>query len=236
LLTRALLVVGGTVLATVVGWLISTSSASAATSTPTTLLPTVPGVPPVSSVLGTTTHAVTTALPPTTGVREVTGALGTAVHRLRDHVPGRVVVAPLNVLPVPPVATPTPVRAGSTSTQAGDRTPDRAASVAVPDVPPPAHVGAVSVRSQVDRSPAAAPHHATPAPARQVPGPAPWHPAPVPAPAPGGGAGVVCLGGFGFLPESGTWPAPGFDVVLAVEVSTPLGRPSAGRQPGITPD
>ncbi len=255
LLSRALLVLSGAVLATVAGWLISSAAASADT------LPTIPAVPtPVTSVLRTADHAVAEvltshprsaaplahALPlpgtpgqATDGVRGVAGALGNAVSRLRAQMPGRSVVVPLNVLPATPAATPTPVRAGSMSTPADDRAPDRAASVAATEVPPPAHVGAVPARFLVARSPVAAPVATgrTPvAPAPAAPYPAPWNPIPVPPATGGGGVCAPSLGGVGFDDESGTWPGPGFDLVRAVEASTPLGTPGPGRQPGITPD
>ncbi|HEY0805499.1 MAG TPA: hypothetical protein VGD84_10550, partial [Pseudonocardiaceae bacterium] len=110
LVTRTLFVLGGTVAATAVGWLISSASASADT------LPdlTVPGthadqattphavIDSVSGVLGAVgmPAAQVPALPPPPAVA---GALSGAVTRLGDHVPlGRdILVTPPATMPAP---------------------------------------------------------------------------------------------------------------------------------------
>jgi hypothetical protein len=70
-----------------------------------------------------------------------------------------------------------------------------------------------------------------------LPVPTPWSPVTVPtAPSGSGGAGVPGGAGIGLVDQTGAYPVPGLDLVHVVPVTSPLGRVTSGRQPGITPD
>jgi hypothetical protein len=239
LLWRALFVLGGAVLATVAAWLISSASASADTLPvpPATVVDTVANA--ASDALTSVTAPAKAAVPPPAalpsqaagGVGRVTGALRTAVSQLGDHVPTKSVVVP--ALAAQP-STPTAV-----STQAG-RTqhrslPRQAAATGMA----PASTGAVPVQRSKGRSRAGAAPVAVPAvPVLPVlPVPTPWSPVTVPtAPSGSGGAGAPGGAGIGLVDQTGAYPVPGLDLVQVVPVTSPLGRVTSGRQPGITPD
>jgi hypothetical protein len=251
LLSRALFVLGGAVAATVIGWLLSTGTASADT------LPVMPAPPSVdtTTVLHSASDALTSVAAPATvtaparsgvpagslpplagadGVRNVTGALSGAVRQLGDHVPvdRTVVVAPLTALPSTATTVSTPA---GRSGPAGGHTSLRTLPVPAAVTTPPASSGpVVAQRSQV-RPPAGrlvrAPGHLPVPPSA----PTPWSPVSVPA-APSGGVGATGLGELGFADQSGTFAVPGPDAVRVVPVTAPLGQVTAGRQPGITPD
>ncbi|HVV22323.1 MAG TPA: hypothetical protein VHF06_23010 [Pseudonocardiaceae bacterium] len=245
LLSRVLFVLGGAVAATVIGWLLSTATASAGT------LPVTPPPSVGTAVLHSTSDALgsvapqpKTTVPPasaplptlggTDGVRDVTGALSRAVTQLGDHVPvdRTVVVAPLTALPSTPTTVSTP--AGQ-SGPAGGHASTRALSVPAAATTPPAPSGSV-VAQRFDVRPPAGP---TPSAPRHVPArpsvPTPWPPAGVPT-APSGGIGATSIGELGFADQTGTFAVPCPGVVRVVPVTAPLGQVTAGRQPGITPD
>lgn len=234
-LFRVLIVLGGAVAATAVGWLISSATAGADT------LPAAP--PPVLGAalgsVGTPTEstvpasATTAALALPDGVRGVTRALGSAVRQLGDHVPvdRTVVVAPLTVLPS--TKAPVSTHAGQ-SGPAGGSTSARALP-ATAAVPQPAPIGSgTAQRTQVQppagpRSPARPGTPAVPA------APVPFGPVTVPA-APTGGVGSAGVGGIGFADHSGTFLVPRLDSDRVAPTTDAHGHGTTGRQPGITPD
>jgi hypothetical protein len=238
LLTRVLFVIGGTVAATALGWLISSATASAATfpglnvpgthanptgavtgvltsltlpATPAPTVPTVPKLPP----------------PPagTPSMSGVAGALRTAVGRL--SIDRAAPVAPL--IAQPPTSTSAP--AGQSGPASGPA-PSRPLPTMASGAPAPAGPARVveSLSRQVTGSVLpAAPHPTTP-------NPVPWSPVTVPATPGGSVGGATGTGGLGLVDTSGTFPVPGLDVVRVIPVTVPLGRVTTGKQPGITPD
>jgi hypothetical protein len=242
LLTRVLFVIGGTVAATALGWLISSATASAATLPDTHAGP----VAPVTGLLDKITLPAAPAAtvpnlpagpasavpklpaPPAAEMSRVAGALRTAVSQLGSRVPA-VPVTPLAARP--PTSPSAPVgRSGSVSGPA----PARPLSTAT-TVTPIASSSATVVRSLSRQAGGPVPPPA-PRPVPTVPNPAPWSPVTVPA-APGGSVGgATGAGGLGLVDTSGTFPVPGLDVVRVVPVTVPLGRVTTGKQPGITPD
>lgn len=219
---RVLFVLGGAVAATAIGWLISSATASADT------LP----VPPVAPVVDVLASAGVPAKPADLPIA-LPDTVTRTLRQIGDHVPvDPAVVAPaLTALSPAPVSTPAP---GGQSTPAGGRThartlPGPAAVTARPTPSGPA------VARHVARPPAG---HLLPIP-RPVPtaptSPTPWPPAGVPA-APSGGLGSTGPGGVGFADAQGTPLLPRGDVVRVVPATAAPRHPSAGRQPGSTPD
>jgi hypothetical protein len=187
---------------------------------------------------------------PATGVGKVTGALSTAVGRIGSEMPvgHGVAVTQLPVWPSIPISVSTPAgRSGSV------RGPAPAESrYAVTAAARPVTTGPVAaVRSVPDRAVArpvvgraTTRHvgHRPVLPFRPVvpsaPVRSPWSPVTVPT-TPGGGGGVggsSGAGGVGLVDQAGTPHVPAFDAIRVVPVTTPLGRVTAGRQPGTTPD
>ncbi|HEX5404050.1 MAG TPA: hypothetical protein VFX16_17320 [Pseudonocardiaceae bacterium] len=240
LLCRALLVLGGAVLATAAVWLISSASASAGTLPvpPATVLDSVAhsAADVVAPVVHPATVPAPAALPSQAagGVRGVTGALRTAVSQLGAHVPAKNVVEPA---PAARPATPGDVSTlVDRSTRAVDRVRHRALPTAAATGTAPTRAGFVLVRRLSNRSRTGATPTAVPTPP-VLPVPVPWSPITVPgAPGGTGGAGAPGGGGLGLVDQTGTLPVPGLDLVRVVPVTAPLGRVTAGRQPGITPD
>jgi hypothetical protein len=239
LLTRVLFVIGGTVAATALGWLISSATASAAT---------VPGlnIPgthanPTGAVTGVLTSLTLPAAPAptvpavpklpappagTASMSGVAGALRTAVGRL--SVDRAAPVAPL--IAQPPTSTSAPAgQSGPASGPAPTRPLPTVATVA------PAPAGSAAVVESLSRQVTGPVLPAAPHPT--APNPVPWSPVTVPA-APSGGTvgGTTGAGGLGLVDTSGTFPVPGLDVVRVIPVTVPLGRVTTGKQPGITPD
>ncbi|HYS36256.1 MAG TPA: hypothetical protein VEO01_11550 [Pseudonocardiaceae bacterium] len=235
LLTRVLFVLGGTVAVTALGWLISSTTASAAT------LPdlNVPGTHanPAGGVTGVLTSLTLPAAPTptvpklpaspagTASMSGVAGELRTAVGRL--SVDRAVPVAPL--IAQPPTSTSAPAgQSGSVSGPAPARPLPTVTTLAPAPAGPATVVESLSPQVTGPVLPAA-PHPATP-------NPVPWSPITVPA-APGGSVGgATGAGGLGLVDTSGTFPVPGLDVVRVIPVTVPLGRVTTGKQPGITPD
>jgi hypothetical protein len=232
LLIRVLFVLGGTVAATALGWLISSATASAAT------LPdlNVPGThsAPVTGLLDEITlpagPASTTMpkLPPSPTAAGVAGELRTAVSQLGSRVRA-VPVAPLTAQP--PTSPSAPAgRSGPVSGPAPARSLPTVTTVA------PVLTGPATVVRSLSRQAAALVPPAAPQPIPMMPNPAPWSPVTVPA-APGGSVGgATGAGGLGLVDTSGTFPVAGLDIVRVIPVTVPLGRVTAGKQPGITPD
>jgi hypothetical protein len=235
LLTRVLFVLGGTVAATALGWLISSTTASAATL-PDLNAPGTHAAPaaPVTGLLDEITLPAAPAstmpkLPPPPSAAGVAGELRTAVSQLGRHVPVRAVpVAPLTVQP--PTSPSAPAgQSGPVSGPASARSLPTVTTV----VPVPAGPATV-VRSLSHLAAALVPP--APQPIPTMPNPAPWSPVTVPA-APGGSVGgATGMAGLGLVDTSGTFPVPGLDIVRVIPVTVPLGRVTAGKQPGITPD
>ncbi|HEY3608938.1 MAG TPA: hypothetical protein VGL06_15660 [Pseudonocardiaceae bacterium] len=247
LLTRVLFVLGGTVAATALGWLISSATASAASlpdlnvpgthagpvapvtglldriTLPAGPVPTVPNLP-----AGPTSAVPKLPAPPAAEMSRVAGALRTAVGQLGSRVPA-VPVTPLAARP--PTSSSAPVgRSGAISGPAPTR-PLPAVTI-VTAVP----AGSATVVRSLPRQAAGQVPPAAPRPVPTVPNPAPWSPVTVPA-APGGSVGgATGAGGLGLVDTSGTFPVPGLDIVRVVPVTVPLGRVTTGKQPGITPD
>jgi hypothetical protein len=176
---------------------------------------------------------------PAAGVGSVTGELRTAVSQIGAHVPVShgVAVTPLPVWPPVPVSASAPAgRSGPAGVQAVSWSPPTATAVATRPVEAgpatavrsvvehPVHRQAHRVRSAVPASPAA-------------PAQTPWSPVTVPA-APGGGGpgGTPGAGGVGLVEQPGAPQVPGLDAIRVVPVTSPLGRATSGKQPGITPD
>ena len=237
LAVRALLVLGGAVAATVIGWLVTSATASA------DILP----VPPVASVVDTLTATAGPVKPadlparpdlPATpitlsdGVRGVTGALKGAVRQLGDPAPvDRTVVAPaLTALsPTTPMSSATAGQSGS----AGGRTPATPLPGSAATAPAPAPSGTATARHTV-RPPAGRSTPASPTVAAVPTPPAPWPPAGPPS-APGGTA-APGAGGIGLVDTTGTVPAA---TNATVRFRSAAARPRqllTRRQPGITPD
>jgi hypothetical protein len=246
LLTRVLFVLGGTVAATALGWLISSATASAATLPDLTVPGTHAGpVAPVTGVLDKITLPAAPAVtvpnlpgpasavpklpaPPAAEMSRVAGALRTAVSQLGSRVPA-VPVTPLAARP--PTSPSAPVgRSGSVSAPAPARPQNTATTVA-----PIASSSATVVRS-LSRQAGGQVLPAAPQPVPTMPNPAPWSPVTVPATPGGSVGGAIGAGGLGLVDTSGTFPVPGLDVVRVVPVTVPLGRVTTGKQPGITPD
>jgi hypothetical protein len=233
LLTRVLFVLGAAVAATALGWLISSATASAAT------LPdlNVPGThaAPVTGLLDEITLPAAPAstmpkLPPPPSAAGVAGELRTAVSQLGSRVPvaRAVPVAPLTVQPSTSPSAPVDQSGPVSGPAAAGSLPTVATVVPVP-------AGPATVVRSLSR-PAAALVPPAPQPIPTMPNPAPWSPVTVPA-APGGSVGgATGTGGLGLVDTSGTFPVPGLDVVRVIPVTVPLGRVTAGKQPGITPD
>jgi hypothetical protein len=233
LLTRVLFVLGAAVAATALGWLISSATASAAT------LPdlNVPGThaAPVTGLLDEITLPAAPAstmpkLPPPPSAAGVAGELRTAVSQLGSRVPvaRAVPVAPLTVQPSTSPSAPVDQSGPVSGPAAAGSLPTVATVVPVP-------AGPATVVRSLSR-PAAALVPPAPQPIPTMPNPAPWSPVTVPA-APGGSVGgATGTGGLGLVDTSGTFPVPGLDIVRVIPVTVPLGRVTAGKQPGITPD
>lgn len=239
---RALLVLGGAVLATAAGWLISTASASAAT---------LPGLP-ANPVAGTVraVHQTTAALSATAvsvahtqsaplphtpdGVRKVTAALSGAVGRLGAHMPAKPVP-----VPVPPTASTAP---------AGHHVAPATHPATASRVSPTHHVATRSTPA-AHAHPAPVRHaHVAPsgrvahpaAPARPVlpglPAPGPWSPVTVPAPGSGGAGATGTGGGLGFADHTGALPVAAPLAERSAPLTGPVVLGTPGRQPGTTPD
>jgi hypothetical protein len=240
-----LVVLGGAVAATAVGWLISSAAAAADTlpvhppSVVGTALDSV-GLPAESNAAPHEVPALPAPpapaalpLPGADGVRGVTRALGSAVSQLGDRVPvdRTVVVPPLTVLPS--TKAPVSTHAGQ-SGPAGGPTLARALRGAAA-ARQPAPTGSVAAQHSQVRPPAGP---RSPAPPRipAVPSaPAPFSPVTVPA-APTGGVGSAGVGGIGFADHSGTFLVPRLDSDRVVPTTDTRGHGTTGRQPGITPD
>jgi hypothetical protein len=236
LLTRVLFVLGGTVAVTALGWLISSATASAAT------LPdlNVPGThagpaAPVTGLLDKITLPAAPAStvpklppPPAAEMSRVAGALRSAVSQLGSRVPA-VPVTPLAARPPTSLSAPAG-RSGSVSGSAPARPLPTVTTAA------PAPAGSATVVRSLSRQAGGPVPPAAPRPGPTMPNPAPWSPVTVPA-APGGSVGgATGAGGLGLVDTSGTFPVPGLDILRVVPVTVPLGRVTAGKQPGITPD
>ncbi len=235
LLTRVLIVLGGTVAATALGWLISSATASAATL-PDLNLPGThagPAAPIVGAVSGVLTLPAGPAstmpqLSPPAGTASIAGELRTAVRQLGSRVPA-VPGTPLTAQP--PTSSSAPAgRSGFVSGAA----PARPLSTETTVAPVPAGSAAV-VRSLSDQVSGLI-LTAAPQPGPSVPNPAPWSPVTVPATPGGNVGGATGAGGLGLVDTSGAFPVPGLDIVRVIPVPVPLGRVTAGKQPGITPD
>ena len=235
LVARILFVLGGTIAATAVGWLISSAAASADTL-PNLTVPGTYAAPVSSTVTGVLTAVDVPTIPPPPAV---TGALSGAVTQLGSRVPvGRdMPVTPLAVTPATPTLVPPPApgtagQSGPAIGQAAAR-PMTTVTTVAPIPPGPATV----VRSVPQRFAGALAPPAVPPRVPSAPGtPVPWSPVTVPA-APGGTVGGAAGGtGIGIADVAGTLPVPGIGVVRAVPVTVPPGRVTAGKQPGITPD
>jgi hypothetical protein len=235
LLCRALLVLGGALGASVIGWLITSATASADT------LP----VPPVASVVDMVTQAGAPAKPaglpattaplalPAAGMAGVTGALGGAVRQLGDHVRmDRTVAAP--TLAAPASTTAVMSTSAGQSGPAGGRIHPRTLPGPAAVTTPPTPSGTVAPRHSV-RPPADLRFPALPTIPTRPTAPVPWSPVSVPA-TPNGGAGMAGASGLGFVDANGAPPAPRLDLVRVVPVTTAPRQLTAGRQPGITPD
>lgn len=238
LVGRTLCVLGGTIAATALGWLLSSATASADTlpdlSVPGTHAAPV-AAPDVTGVLGGVDRTVgVPTLPPPPAV---TTALTGAMTQLDRHVPvgGDVAVTPpAAAWPAMPPQAPTAVPAAAgRSGPPIDRAAARSitAATAVAPIPP----GPATVVRPVPH-PAGAPATGS----FTLPGPpaapAPWSPVTVPA-APGGSVGGGAPGGAGpVVDASGVLPATVLDTVCLAPVRVPTRRVPAGKQPGITPD
>ena len=234
LLTRVLFVLGGTVAATALGWLISSATASAATL-PDLNVPGTHAAPaaPVTGLLDGITLPAGPAstmpkLPPPPSAAGVAGELRTAVSQLGSRVPVRALpVAPLTAQPSTSPSTP----AGQSGPVSG---PAPARSLPTVTTVAPVPAAPAVVRSLVRQAAALVPP--VPQQIPTMPNPVPWSPVTVPA-APGGSVGgATGAGGLGLVDTSGTFPVPGLDIVRVIPVTVPLGRVTAGKQPGITPD
>lgn len=241
LLTRVLVILGGTVAATALGWLISSATASAATL-PDLNLPGTHANPaaPVTSALTSLTLPAGPAptvpklpSPPagTASMSGVAGELRTAMSRLGSRIPvdRALPVTPLTAQPPASLSAPAG-RSGPVSGPAAARPLTAVTTVA------PVPAGSATVVRFLSRQVTGLVSPAAPRPVPSMPNPAPWSPVTVPA-APGGSVGgATGAGGLGLVDTSGTFPVPGLDVVRAIPVTVPLGRVTAGKQPGITPD
>lgn len=240
LVTRTLLVLGGTVAATVVGWLISSATASADTLPDLAVPGTHAGPAPVSATVTGMLDAVgVPAIPPPP---TVAGALRGAVTQIGDQVPvGRdLSVTPLaawSATPPHPSPGPVPAAASQSGPAIGSATarPITAETTVAPIPPGPATV--VRPVTHAGPVPLAVPASlAPPAPGSPV-APAPWSPVTVPAAPVGGSVGNAPGGaGLGLAEASGVLPVPGLDVVRVLPVTARPGQVTAGKQPGITPD
>jgi len=235
LLTRVLFVLGASVAATALGWLISSATASAATL-PDLNVPGTHAAPaaPVTGLLDGITLPTGPAsampkLPPPPSAVGVTGELRTAVSQLGSRVPvaRAVPVAPLTAQPPTSPSAP----AGQSGPVSG---PAPARSLPTVTTVAPVPAAPAVVRSLVRQAAALVPP--VPQQIPTMPNPVPWSPVTVPA-APGGSVGgATGAGGLGLVDTSGTFPVPGLDIVRVIPVTVPLGRVTAGKQPGITPD
>lgn len=245
MLSRVLFVLGGAVATTATAWLITSATASADTP------PDIPG-----GALGVVSDALTPAGPGMSGlstmdtpavlslpgdpgrtaarVRTVTHELRTAVGSLDTHRPvvRTGATAPPPGSPSTSRTTPTPTRRSGPS---AGRTPDRTSAVdaATTSRPAPAShpVAPRSGHRPSTDGPASSTHGVGSSPVS-----VPWTPGTVPTAPTGGGAGVPGAGGLGLVDHSGFLPAPAFDLVRVVPVTSSLGTVTSGRQPGITPD
>lgn len=215
MLSRVLFVVGAAIAGTAAAWLLSTATASADE------LP----VPPIGTVVDSVTSIRVPAAVPS--VPKIAGELDRAVTQLGDRLPGRPVVVPAPATPPKAPAT-APARTSRPSAHVDTRPPVRTR-------PAPAAGRAPSASVLTPAHVAATPAPAFPVlPARSVP---PQPSAPTNVPAGGGdGAGSPGTGGITPVDATGTAPVPALDAVRVVPVTTPTGRLTPGKQPGITPD
>lgn len=231
LVARILFVLGGAIVATAVGWLISSATASADTL-PDLTVPGTHAAPVASTVTGVLTAVDVPTIPPPPAV---TGALSGAVTQLGAPVTaaGRdIPVTPLAATPAKPTQVPPP--APGTAGQSGPAIGQAAARpmttvTTVAPIPP----GPATVVRSVPRAVGAVGVLAPPV----VPMPAaPWSPGTVPA-APGGTVGGAPGGtGIGVADAAGRLPVPGVGVVRVAPTNVPQGNGTAGKQPGSTPD
>jgi len=237
LVTRTLLVLGGTVAATAVGWLISSATASADTLPDLAVPGTHADPAPVSTTVTGMLDAV--RVPAISPPPAVAGALRGAVTQLGNHVPvGRdIPVTPLAAWSVPSPQAPrtVPAAASQSGPAIGSAARPITAETTVAPIPPgPATVVQRYGVTHADPGPSAVPAFLTlPAPGSP---PAPWSPMTVPA-APAGSVGNAPGGaGLGLADASGVLPVPGLDVMRALPVTARPGQATAGKQPGISPD
>ena len=232
LVARILFVLGGAIVATAVGWLISSATASADTL-PDLTVPGTHAAPVASTVTGVLTAVDVPTIPPPPAV---TGALSGAVTQLGTRVAaGRTMpVTPLAATPAKPTQVPPP--APGTAGQSGPEIGQAAARpmttvTTVAPIPP----GPATVVRSVPRAVGALAPPVAPLPVPGAPG-TPWSPVTVPA-APGGTVGSAPGGaGIGVADAAGRLPVPGIGVVRVAPVTVPQGNGIAGKQPGSTPD
>lgn len=216
LLSRVLFVVGAAIAGTAAAWLLSTATASADE------LP----VPPVGTGVDCVMSVGVPAARVVPSVGKVAGDLDLAVAQVGDRLPDRTVVGPAPTAP-PRASATAPARTGRRSSHTAIRSAMRTRLVPAP----------ATGRASSARVPARAHVAVTPAPARPVP-PRPSVPTTVPSPPAGSGDGAGSPGTGGITPvdATGAAPAPALDAVHVMPVTTPTGRLTLGKQPGITPD
>jgi hypothetical protein len=224
LVTRTLFVLGGTIAATAVGWLISSASASADTL-------------PDLSVPGTHADSAPVSGAVTGAVSGVLGAVGMSA----DHVPapssviGALHLPVIRDIPVTPLVPPAPVSPQLTKTGPSGPPIGLAAASPMPTVTTVASIPpgpATVVRSVAHQVTVLVP---TSLPLQVPNTPQPCAPVTVPG-APGGIVGASGSGGLGMVDTSGALPVPDTDTARVIPATRPLGRVTAGKQPGITPD
>lgn len=223
LLVRVLLVLGGVCVATVLGWLLSAGSASAAP---------LPGVPQVPSAVSAAVDHVSTSdlvaavrpVLPTASLDGVTKQVHVAVSGVRDRVPPAV---PVTVDEHP--ATPAPTMTGRAASHV---TP--AAHPVRPVRPVHRHVAPGRHRHATGTAPVQRPgaHHTVPAPA---------HRGDVPPLPPVSSSDSGAHSGGGVAGGAGGAPVPfqhllGAGPHLAGTPSTPRPAVAPGQQPGTSPD
>lgn len=221
LLVRVLLVLGGVCVATVLGWLLSAGSASAAP---------LPGVPRVPSAVSAAVDHVSTSdlvaivrpVLPTASLDGVTKQVHVAVGGVGDRVPPTVPVT----VPEPPAPT-TTGHAASHVTPAAH--PVRPVHPVHRHAAPPAHHRHTTGTAPVQRPGA---HHTVPTPAHR------GHVPPLP---PVSSSDSGAHGGGGVAGGAGGAPVPFQHVLgtgrhLAGTPSTPRPAVAPGQQPGTSPD
>jgi hypothetical protein len=249
LLSRVLVVLGGTITLGAIGWLCSSATAAADTVpvTPPSVVgvvldsvgmparsATVPAVatPPAAPTSGTSSSL---PLPGADGVHGVTRALDSTLRQLGDHVSlDRTVVAP-PLTTLPSTKAPVSTQVGQ-SGPAGGPTSTRAPRAQVVATTRPTPAGAVVARHSQVRPPAGPLPPTPPALPAMSTSPAPWSPLTGPAGPDGAVGNPGGVGGPGFVDDSGTFAVPGLDIDRVVPTTDVLGHGTPGRQPGSTPD